>query len=160
MCYFLIISFIPINFFSTSTLYFNSYDGIPDIKASFIPIISFDICSLSSYQPKKVLLTPKTVPLLSPIPNRAYCGESFPPLYLLDDWILSQVAITFSIDDIIVIFLLLSASPKYSNVESPVKSSKLTLNILDNSLPCFKSGLDSSNSQLLIVCLVEHIHLN
>ena len=93
-----------------------------EINASFIAIISFDICSLSSYQPKKVVFVEKTVELLSSHPNKAYFGESLPPLYLPDDWILLQVTITFSIGDIIVIFLLLSVSPKYSNVENYCKA--------------------------------------
>ena len=44
-------------------------------------------------------------------------------------------------------------STRISLISLSVNSSKLTLNILDNSFDCFKSGDVSPNSHLLIVCL-------
>jgi len=44
--YFFICSFKPINFFLTSTLYFNSYVGAFKTIASFIAEISFEVSQI------------------------------------------------------------------------------------------------------------------
>lgn len=64
---------------SVFALYFNVYVGIPFAIALWISSISFVICSLSAYQPKKVVGSPQKDAILLLTPNNEYCGDDLSP---------------------------------------------------------------------------------
>ena len=137
-----LIIFIFVHFLSVFALYLKVYVAIPPAIAFRISEISFVICSLSAYHPKKVVGSPQKddTPLLTP--PRAYCGEDLPPCILPEDTTLLQVIITFSCGDIMVIvpvaFPFLELNPCPISVD--INLSKERFNLFESNSNFSTSG--------------------